>query len=264
MKIQVLIENTGSQPELVCEHGLSLYIETGSHRILFDAGQSDSFAANAAAMGVDLAQVDMAVLSHGHYDHGGGLAHFLQINHQAPVYVSAHAFECHYNAADKYIGLDPALQQEKRLIPVAGDRVLDDSLSLHTCAHHPIYVPADSFGLTAAYEGQRIPDDFRHEQYLLVREGERKILFSGCSHRGILNIVRWFEPDVLVGGFHFMKLDPTVPVQRQRLEAAAEELLRHRTRYYTGHCTGVAQYALLKQRMGDRLQYLSTGCSVTL
>ena len=99
------------------------------------------------------------------------------------------------------------------------------------------------------------PDDFRHEQYLLIEEQGKRILISGCSHKGILNIARWFRPDVLIGGFHFMKMDPEDP----RLEQAALALLELPTVYYTGHCTGQEQFAKLKQWMGDRLHYISAG-----
>ena len=109
MKLTTLIENTTCRPDLTPEHGLSLYIETGEHRILFDAGQSDAFADNAEKMGIDLGEVDLAILSHGHYDHGGGIAKFLQINKKAPVYINKHGFEPHYNGTEKNIGLDTEL-----------------------------------------------------------------------------------------------------------------------------------------------------------
>ena len=73
IQITALVENTSADPRLGAEHGLSLYIETGAHHILFDMGQTALYAANARALGVDLAGVDLAVLSHGHYDHGGGV-----------------------------------------------------------------------------------------------------------------------------------------------------------------------------------------------
>ena len=73
MKIIALVENTSKRPEIGCEHGLSLYIEAAGQKILFDMGQSALFAENAAVLGADLAAVSLCVLSHGHYDHGGGL-----------------------------------------------------------------------------------------------------------------------------------------------------------------------------------------------
>ena len=116
MNIISLVENTASKDTLGAEHGLSLYIETDRHKILFDMGQSNLFEENAAKLGVNLAEVDIAVLSHGHYDHGGGLKRFLEINRKAPVYISRYAFEPHYNGTEKYIGLDTSLAQSDRLI----------------------------------------------------------------------------------------------------------------------------------------------------
>lgn len=84
MRITVLIENTCKRSDLNAEHGLSLFIETGGLRILFDTGASRAFADNAAQLGIDLRSVDMAILSHGHYDHGGGIARFLELNFHAP------------------------------------------------------------------------------------------------------------------------------------------------------------------------------------
>ena len=92
MKITCLAENTTSRPDIEAEHGLSLYIETNGKKILFDMGQGELFIRNAKRLGIDLSDVDIAVISHGHYDHGGGLRSFLEINKKAPVYISEHAF----------------------------------------------------------------------------------------------------------------------------------------------------------------------------
>ena len=77
-----------------------------------------------------------------------------------------------------------------------------------------------------------IPDDFRHEHYLLIEEGGKRVLISGCSHAGILDIVEWFSPDVLVGGFHVSRMALGV-----ELTALGEALAAHSTDYYTCHCT---------------------------
>ena len=259
MKITVLMENTTTDPLLCCEHGLSLYIETKNHKILFDMGQSAAFADNAQAMGVDLAMVDLAVLSHGHYDHGGGLARFLETNATAPVYLSQHAFEPHYNGTDKYIGLDQGLERSDRLIFTAMDVGLDRGIQLYMAEGRKGKYPLDPAGLKMAAEDSiLIPEDFCHEQYLMICEKGKKILFSGCSHRGILNIMEWFQPDILIGGFHFSKIDLDGE-ERDRLDQAAEILGQYDCTYYTCHCTGLGQYDYLKDKMGEKLQYLATG-----
>lgn len=264
MKITVLMENTACSAAMSAEHGLSLYIETCGRNILFDMGQTDAFARNAEAMGVDLRAVDIAVLSHGHYDHGGGLARFLDINDHAPVYLSRHAFGDYYHGPDKYIGLAKALKHSARLRQVGEDLVIDDCLSLHACNAAPLTRPIESFGLSEARNGVHAPDRFAHEQYLLIREAGKTVLFSGCAHKGVVNIARWFEPDVLIGGFHLTKLDPAVPEQRTQLCGIADALLAGSTTYYTGHCTGAHVYDFLKTRMGDRLHALSAGFAFTI
>ena len=257
MKLITLIENTTCDDSLVCEHGLSLYIEACGQRILFDAGQTGAFADNAEKMGVDLTKVDLCILSHGHYDHGGGLKRFLEINDHAKVYVSRHAFGDHYNAEEKYIGLDWELLSEERIVFVGDNLTLSDTLSLHSCPNYPQVYFTPAYGMQVKRREQLEADDFRHEMYLLIREGERRIIVSGCSHRGAMNLKTWFAPDVFIGGFHLMKLDPEK--EATRLKFTALELLKQETVYYTGHCTGEAQYDALKIHMGERLQRLSTG-----
>ena len=115
MKIVTLMENTTCREDLCCEHGLSLYLESGKYKILFDAGQSCAFAEHAEKLGISLDQVDFCVLSHGHYDHSGGLGKFLEINKTAPVYVSHWAFEPHWESNGRYVGVDQSLQANSRI-----------------------------------------------------------------------------------------------------------------------------------------------------
>lgn len=251
MRIVTLVENTTCNPELTAEHGLSLYIETRDHKILFDTGASGAFADNGEKLGVDLSQVDLAVLSHGHSDHSGGFLRFLEINTHATIYASKHAFDGQHNAAGDYIGPDPALAG--RFCFYDETLELAPGIILECPASSFGRIPLDTAGLQRR-EGERlIPEDFRHEQYMLIREGEKKILFSGCSHRGVINIAEKYHPDILIGGFHYMKRDPN------SLEPEAKALLALPTAYYTGHCTGAEQYTFLKLHMGDRLHYLPTG-----
>lgn len=264
MRIDCLMENTTCREGIAAEHGLSLFIRTDAHAILFDMGQTDAFADNALRMGVPLEEADVAILSHGHYDHGGGLRRFLALNDRADVYLSRYAFEGHFHGAERNIGLDDGLRGHPRLKPVGEELVLDDQLSLHACNLLPRLEPIDSAGLEMLQDQRLLPEDFRHEQYLLIREGGRRVLISGCSHKGILDIVNWFRPDALVGGFHLMGLDPQRPQDAARLEGIAQALRRSGARFWTGHCTGSAAYTFLRERLGEQLNYLAAGESATV
>jgi len=257
MKIICLAENTSAQEGIGAEHGLSLYIEFKNHKILFDTGQSNLFAKNAARLGVNLAEVDFAVLSHGHYDHGGGIAKFFEINKSAPLYISGRAFEPYYHGEDRYIGLDTSLKGSERLVFTDKTVEIDEGITLYTHIGDRKY-NMGSMGLTVKRGGEYIPDDFCHEQYLLLEEAGKRVLISGCSHRGIMDIVNFFKPYVLVGGFHFSGL-PT----DDTLKNYAKVLDSHGTDFYTCHCTGTSQYEFMKGYM-DRLHYLSGGTEIII
>ena len=124
-----------------------------------------------------------------------------------------------------------------------------------TTAIHPI----ESEDMLVKTDEGLVADGFSHEHYLLVQEGDVRLLVTGCSHKGIANIMNWtkaFNITHVVGGFHLMGLKPG---NRARFDALAEELLAYDVMYYTGHCTGIEQYAQLKCRMGDKVAYLGTG-----
>ncbi len=255
MRITVLTENT-SRRGLPVEHGLSLYIESNGRKILFDTGQSGLFAENAERLKVDLSAVELAVLSHGHYDHGGGLMRFLSVNKKAPVYMSRYAFEGHYNG-ERYIGLDLNLDRS-RFVFTDGVTKIAEGLTLYSCNDREKVSDLGSFGLNML-EGERlVPDDFRHEHYLLAEERGKRILISGCSHKGIVNIMSWFKPDALIGGFHFSKIEPG-----EKLKALAETLAGFNADCYTCHCTGERQFEYMKNYM-DNLNYISTGDTVEI
>ena len=257
MKITVLTENT-TKKGLPVEHGLSLFIESEGRKILFDTGQSALFAENAERLGIDLSEAELAVISHGHYDHGGGLKAFLSINKTAPVYLSRYAFEEHFNAEGKYIGLDPSLQKSDRLIFTGDEHKLCDGMTLYSRNGSGKRLEMGAFGLGMKKDGAIVPDDFRHEHYLLIEEAGKRILISGCSHKGIINIAEWFKPDILVGGFHFMKLEPS-----ELLRSYAETLDAFDIAYYTCHCTGTAQYEFMKPHIKN-LNYIAAGDTVIL
>lgn len=263
MRFTVLCENTSNRPGIAAEHGFSLLIESDYTKVLFDLGQTDVFAANASATNITLSDVDYAILSHGHYDHSGGIKTFLEINKTAPVYVPQLTFGDYYNADDKFIGVDRQLKCHPRIRFCSNFTPLSHGFSLFTCNDLERPFPVSAFGLTESCCNGKMDDRFLHEQYLLIHHKGKRILISGCSHKGIENIVSWFRPDIFIGGFHMMKVDVHHTEGKQYLEHLAANLLKYDTIYYTAHCTGTEQYAFLKEKMHDRLHYLSCGDTLT-
>lgn len=263
MKITTLIENSSCLPKIEWEHGLSLFIETQNKKILFDFGQTEKFALNAQKLGIDLKEVDLAILSHGHYDHGGGIPEFLKINQKAKIYANKNVFDLHYNKSKKYIGLDQNLKNNKRIIFV-DDFFEIENLKLFSCNDKKCSVEINSDGLTikkSHISDAHIEEKFIHEQYLLIQEENKKVLISGCSHKGIRNICQWFDADVIVGGFHFMHYDIK---QNEKLKKEALELKKSGKMFYTCHCTGQEQYDFLKPILTSKIEYISAGSVIQL
>ena len=270
MKIITLLENTACDAGLCAAHGLSLYIETPKHKILFDMGPDAGFIENAEKLGVDLSAVDIAVLSHGHYDHGGGLRAFSEVNSQADILIHTDAFGNFYALEEgkepRYIGLDPELWElESRVIPTADFVKLDDELTLFS--DEPEVFPALAASAKLHVETPEVlrPDPFTHEQNLLVTAWGKSVLFAGCAHRGIVNILAGAKerlgrlPDAVFGGFHFFELDPADPESEKLIDDTAKALLEGETVYYTGHCTGDYAYERLHAILGDRLRHMTGG-----
>ncbi|MEA4832413.1 MAG: MBL fold metallo-hydrolase [Oscillospiraceae bacterium] len=269
MIIKVLSENTSISEKLSCEHGLSLYIETVNHRLLFDTGASGLFAENAVKLGVDLKKVDTVIISHGHYDHGGGLRTFLDINKNAKVYFQEKAFEKHYSnrsgGEKAYIGLDEALLTNDRFIFCTDRLKIDDELELFSGVKAEILVPSGNADLFKKTGDIFIQDDFAHEQNLIINEGNITLLIAGCAHNGIINIVGQFNknnghmPDYVLGGFHLYSKGTKQNEAPDMVDKIGKFLLETNSKYYTCHCTGMESYNRLKAVMREKIDYISTG-----
>lgn len=297
LKVVGLVENTTESPNLKCKHGLSLYIETERHRILFDMGPNDLFLKNAKELGVDIASIDIAVISHGHVDHCGGLKSFLEANKTARIYLRPQALARHYV---KVLGLPFYAGMDKKLVSsvsngcvsgfsngsVSGvsngcvfkDRfvftedccIVDDEITLFANDIRQFRLPKSDGNLLARKDGRIVPDDFYHEQNLLISSGDRRILVCGCAHSGIVNIVNKAKdimgayPTDVIGGFHLYEPASKRYEDSLYIDSVACELEKSKASYYTCHCTGIEAFDKMKPRLGCRLAYLHTGTEICL
>ena len=259
MKITALVENT-SQSELKAWHGLSLYIETRRHKLLFDVGPDGILFHNAGRLGIDLAEIDTVIISHGHTDHGGALGRFLKLNPRARVYIQRKAFESHsYKALflKLPVGLDKALASHPQITLLDGDYQIDEELSLFTVTE----TSGCRSPLNDILYDPRGRDDFSHEQDLLIMENG-SALIMGCGHAGVVNImdrVKSHPPEVCVGGFHLYDPATRKTAPEALLNEIALALKSYKdTRFYTCHCTGEKVFQHLKRQIPN-LNYLSCG-----
>jgi 7,8-dihydropterin-6-yl-methyl-4-(beta-D-ribofuranosyl)aminobenzene 5'-phosphate synthase len=277
MRVTSLIENSRLETadELTAEFGLSMLIEHGGSTVLFDMGSSSAFADNAARLAIDVAEVDAAVVSHQHFDHGGGLARFLEANTRAKVYLrEAPLAGRHFRAfavLDRAIGLDLEVveQNQDRFEFVGGTHEIAPQVFLVTAIGSAHQRPRGNRKLYVRRDTGFAHDPFDHELLMLVREDDGMAVFTGCSHSGVLNLMdaaieAFPETPIkaVFGGFHLIGLPfyDSMAASRREVEALGREILeRVSGPVFTGHCTGKKAFPILKGVMGDRLQEFPTG-----
>ena len=272
MKIVNLIENTPGAEECVPAHGLAFSVETVAHKILVDAGPSDETLRNAERLGVDLRTVDAVILSHGHYDHSGGLLAFAELNPTAAIYMQRSAGGEYYafdgpEKGYRYIGIDKSILLLPQVRLLSGDTRIDDEIAVFTVERRNHPLPSTNKRIMKKEGEGYMQDDFVHEQSLYVRSVGASAVISGCAHSGVLNILEEFVrkfgrenlPQVVVSGFHLMRKTGYDDTDVCEQEEIARRLMDYPCRFYTCHCTGVEPFARMKDIMGDRLEYIHTG-----
>lgn len=268
MILKTLVENTSVSSAYKHKHGMCFYIETDSHKILFDLGKNGLFLENAKKMDIDISDIDIVIISHGHVDHGGALKLFLENNHSAKVYIRDNAFDKHYTKLLGFkidIGIDSSLKYHPQVVLTRKRMVLDDGLTLFSDIETRECNSISNNDLFSKVGKNISVDDFSHEQSLIISENEKLILVAGCSHAGIINIKRKAEQIVndkisyVIAGFHLYNPVSKRTESNALIQEIAERLNDNSTYYYTCHCTGEKTFHKMKEVLSERLTYLSTG-----
>ncbi|MCP3944363.1 MAG: MBL fold metallo-hydrolase [Desulfobacteraceae bacterium] len=274
MKITTLLENTSSNHDLIHKHGLCLYIESDQKKILFDTGPDDSFIKNANKLDIDLSNIDLVFLSHGHADHGGGIPAFQKINPNARIIMTKAAMNPFYGQLfcfHKYIGLPTDEINPGQFEFISQDKLIEDNIHVFTQFNKNGFTPRGNRNLRAKNSmGKKTADDFSHEIAILITENNTRVLFTGCSHSGVGNMIKtvldrtgFDKIDMVLGGFHLFnpatkKTEPLGSIKKLSQELSAYP----DTKFYTGHCTGKKAFGNLKQLMEERIFQFQTGTKI--
>ncbi len=272
MKVTSLIDDECQNSGFEGEHGLSLLIEWNDKTILFDTGATGRFADNAEKLGIDIGDVDVLVISHGHYDHAGGLERFFQENSRAQVYMAEGADLNHYSkdpgSPYRYIGIDKNVlnKYDDRITFLKGKTEIMGDVYILKEFKNEYPIPKGNRYLYMEKEGAILKDTFDHEIVMILKGGDGLVVFSGCSHRGILNVMGSVNAEfgipvkAVFGGFHLMGRPSSGMVEEEGdILFTAEKLSQYKIeRIYTCHCTGKMVYNFFKDVVGTKIKYFST------
>ena len=265
MKITFLIDNKTESTECDAEWGLSVLIEANGKKILMDQGASPMLVRNAERMGLDLSDVDFATISHGHNDHTGGTEYFAAVNKKAPIYVHDKAFS--YQIAldlDGNIGIpwSEGFMEENRdrIIRTSGTYRIDDKTWL--IGNVPAvegFTPTENFFIKVG--DKMFPDQMEHEQTLVIEDEKGLHVFSGCSHKGIVPILRYIQEQIpgkhietVVAGMHLFSASD------EYIDKVISEMKNLGVKnIFPVHCTGMNAIIRFKMQLGDVVKIATAG-----
>lgn len=271
-KITVVVENTVAVDGTIPEHGICFWIDTGATRVVFDTGQGGALLNNARALGVPLEQAESVALSHGHYDHTGGLKALLQVAERPKVYAHRAVFKpkyaCNAQGQSRSIGM-PALSMEsvreltRDLILTAGPTQIADSLFV-TGEIPRVTEFEDTGGPFFLDHGCSRPDPFLDDQALFFESSRGVVVLLGCAHAGVINTLLYIREltegrpiHAIMGGMHLLS------ASRERMDRTVEYLSRINPRLLgPAHCTGTEATTELREAFSSNWFPCHAGASV--
>jgi 7,8-dihydropterin-6-yl-methyl-4-(beta-D-ribofuranosyl)aminobenzene 5'-phosphate synthase len=269
LNIIVLVENSVHRGGLRAEHGLSWLLGVGSHRVLFDTGQTDLFLENASALGCPLDGLDAIVLSHGHYDHTGGLASACQESPGARVFLHPDALQPKFTASaggsSRFVGMPDAsrralAKETGRIILESGCRELVPGLFVTGAIPRETGFE-DVGGRFFLDPNLHEPDPLADDQAVFVPTREGTVVVLGCAHAGIINTLRHIQRltgdtriRAVLGGTHL------VNASEARLDATIRALATMDIPLLVpAHCTGLPATVRLWESFRGRCAGLGVG-----
>lgn len=264
VRVTVLVENRAARPELGGEHGFAAMVESPGGTVLFDTGASDLVARNARALGLDLSGVDAVALSHGHYDHTGGLPAVLAaIRPEVRIFAHPAAFERKYAVRPgkpaRSIGV-PEVPAGGRLSLAAGPREIMPGVTLMGQVPR-VTAYEDTGGPFFLDPEGTAPDFLVDDTSLLVSTPAGPVLITGCAHAGIVNTLRRASElsgdtrfAAVLGGTHLMS------ASQHRLERTVSDLGDFDVAILAPvHCTGEVAAGKLRRACGERYRDCPAG-----
>lgn len=275
LQITTLSENTAGLGNFLGEWGLSLLVETEGQNILFDTGQSISASHNADLLGIDLSKINKIVLSHGHYDHTGGLRQILR-RMRKKIEIIAHPdvwavkYSRREGQEDRYIGIPFHRQTLESLgarfnLTTEPVRITD---SIMTTGEVPMVTDYEEIEpyLVVKQDDGFIPDKLLDDQAIIINTEPGLVVVLGCAHRGIINTLYHAREltgvktiHTVLGGCHLMDASE----ERVRLTIAVLKELGVQ-RLGVSHCTGLPASAIMAQQFGDKFFFNNTGTRFSL
>ena len=272
MKLTILIDNKQAVKQLKCEHGLSFLLQTAQCTILFDTGQSDKLLFNAHLLDLNLEEVDYVVLSHGHYDHTGGLPHFLEINSKATVFVHPHAFKQRFSQSPQMVKENGVAwrnqldQYAHRLLFIEEDIEPAKGIWLLSNIKAQQGFEPENDKLVTKIPGAYVPDTFDDELILVAKENEDPIVICGCAHTGIVNILHqvrqrlnFSDLSLVAGGMHLKGKE------EEEISKVISGLSPFKIKQWAlSHCTGQPAFKQFETAFPEKVVYGGGGMTFTI